>query len=148
MPTTDAILSRHPWLICPDALRAMAAKAEIFDPKAELPGEPDSDLLCIDDGIGVVSIHGPMLRRPGIIESILFGATDTEGLIAAVEEAGRREFRMKTCASSLLVACLISSDAQAAAWTKAPALDHRAMKRAFAKKANVGVRKVVPSQQK
>lgn len=69
----------------------MAAKAGMFDPKAELPETLASDLLRIDDGIGVVSIHGPMLRRPGIIESILFGATDTEDLIAAVEEAGRRD---------------------------------------------------------
>ncbi len=68
----------------------MAAKTAIFDPKAELPDDPVSDLLHIDKGIGVVSIHGPMLRRPGIIESILFGATDTEALIGAVEEAGRR----------------------------------------------------------
>jgi signal peptide peptidase SppA len=91
VPATDAILSRHLWLICPDALRAMAAQAGIFDPKAELPETLASDLLHIDDGVGVVSIHGPMLRRPGIIESILFGATDTEELIGAVEEAGRRD---------------------------------------------------------
>lgn len=91
MPATDAILSRHPWLICPDALRAMAAKAGLYDPTGELPDTPASDLLEIYNGIGVVSIHGPMLRRPGIIESILFGATDTEVLTAAVEEAGRRD---------------------------------------------------------
>lgn len=69
----------------------MAAKAAIYDSKRELPDDPESHLLHIDNGIGVVAIHGPMLRRPGIIESILFDATDTEELIAAVEEAGRRE---------------------------------------------------------
>lgn len=63
----------------------------MFDQQADsFPQDTESDLLHIDDGIGVVSIHGPMVRRPGIIESILFGATDTEALIAAVEEAGRR----------------------------------------------------------
>jgi len=91
MPVPDAILSRHLWLICPDALRSLAAKAGLFDPKADLPAPDPSDVLLIEDGIGVVSIHGPMVRRPGIIESILFGATDTEELIAEVEQAGRRD---------------------------------------------------------
>jgi len=69
----------------------MAAKDGMFDAPDELPAHPKSDLLHIEDGIGVVSIHGPILRRPGIVESILYGATDTEELIAAVEEAGRRD---------------------------------------------------------
>lgn len=41
---------------------------------------------------------------------------------------------MNTHATSLLVACLIASGAEAAPWTKAPALAHRAMKSAPAKR--------------
>ena len=35
-------------------------------------------LLSVEDGIGVVSIEGPILRKPDLFARIFFGATDSE----------------------------------------------------------------------
>ena len=51
---------------------------------------PDSDLLSVDGGIGVVSIHGPILRKPGVFARVFLGATDSEDISSALREAGAR----------------------------------------------------------
>jgi signal peptide peptidase SppA len=87
----DAIRTRQPWLIAPDALDHFAARATAFS-LGQLRQEPPPShpLLTIEDGVGIVSIHGPLIRRPDALESWLFGAVDTEGVISALTEATLR----------------------------------------------------------
>ncbi len=93
MTPLDAIRTRQPWLIAPEALDHFAARATAFSLgqlRQETP--PTHPLLSIEDGVGMVSIQGPLIRRPDDIESWLFGAVDTEEVISAVvEAAGRSE---------------------------------------------------------
>ncbi len=37
-----------------------------------------SPLLTVEDGIGVVAIEGPILRKPDLFARVLFGATGSE----------------------------------------------------------------------
>jgi len=55
-----------------------------------LPEEPQSPLLTVEDGVGVIAIDGPFLRKPDLFSRIILGATDTEEIIAAVYEAVER----------------------------------------------------------
>ncbi len=48
-------------------------------------------LLSVEDGIGVISISGPMLRRPDLFSILIFGATDTEEIARAIREATERD---------------------------------------------------------
>ncbi|MGA0846157.1 MAG: hypothetical protein ACO3RV_06405, partial [Luteolibacter sp.] len=59
---TSDLLQNREWLIQPDALHAMAATTRAFhDRGGNLPASaPASDLLAIEDGIGVVAINGPI----------------------------------------------------------------------------------------
>lgn len=52
--------------------------------------ESDSPLLSVEDGIGVVAIEGPILRKPDLFARIFFGATGSEDIGAALREAGER----------------------------------------------------------
>ena len=52
--------------------------------------ESDSPLLSVEDGIGVVAIEGPILRKPDLFARISFGATGSEDIGAALREAGER----------------------------------------------------------
>ena len=45
---------------------------------------------ALENGVGVVNLTGPLIRKPDFIASVLFGATDTDEAIAAVREAGQR----------------------------------------------------------
>jgi hypothetical protein len=67
------------WLIQPEALRSMAAASRSFlDRGATLPQPSQSSpLLSVEDGIGVVAIDGPILRKPDIFARVLFRATDS-----------------------------------------------------------------------
>ena len=86
-----ALLQKQPWLISPEALGAMvAATRSFFDQQPELPDRPISPSLSVEDGVGVVSISGPMLRNPDIFDRIILGACNTGELISAVEEAASR----------------------------------------------------------
>jgi len=87
----DALFLKQPWLITPEAHAALVAAARAFfdSPAKPLDPEPDSPLLTIEDGVGIVSIHGPMIRKPDLIAALLFGATDTDEIIAAVNEAAQ-----------------------------------------------------------
>ena len=86
------LLQTRDWLIEPDALRAMAAAAE--EARGRDPGSVSRQphpLLTIDDGIGVVSIDGPILRKPDLFARIFMGATDSEEIGGALREAADRD---------------------------------------------------------
>ena len=51
----------------------------------------ESPLLSIEDGIGVVAIEGPILRKPDLFARIFFGATSSEDIGEALREAGERD---------------------------------------------------------
>jgi len=82
------LLQKQPWLISPEALGAMViATRSFFDQKPELPDRQTSPCLSVENGVGVISITGPMLRNPDIFDRIILGACNTGELISAVEEA-------------------------------------------------------------
>ena len=85
--------SNSEWLIQPEALRSMAAASRSFlDRGATLPQSfQSSPLLSVEDGIGTVSIEGPILRKPDVFDRVLLGATDSEEIGAALREAGGRD---------------------------------------------------------
>lgn len=92
MTFATALFCRHPWLILPDALRSMhAASRAFFETDRELPAPPESEFLHVEDGVGVIEIHGPLMRKPDLLSCIFFGAVDTEELIASVQEANARD---------------------------------------------------------
>lgn len=91
MTLAETLLLKQPWLITPDAFRAMAAAVgKFFEGNASLPSLTRSELLSVENGVGVVAMHGPMIRKPDLFSQILFNATDIEGLCGAVREAGER----------------------------------------------------------
>lgn len=91
MTLAEVLLLKQPWLIQPAAFRAMAAASRLFlDGCPEPKTEPKSPLLCVEDGIGIVTMCGPIIRKPDLISQILFGATDIEELIDAICEAADR----------------------------------------------------------
>lgn len=70
----------------------MAASLRGFgEPVASLPqAEPPHPLLSVEDGIGVVAIDGPILRRPDLFARVLMGATSSEEIGDALRQAGER----------------------------------------------------------
>lgn len=92
MTALDFLLRCQPWLIAPEALRAMAAKAfGFFDNQVKLPELAGNPLLSVEDGVGIISLHGPMMRNPDLISRLLFDALDIEEAMDAVNEAAQRE---------------------------------------------------------
>ena len=81
------------WLIQPEALRSMAAASRSFlDRGVALPqANQTSPLLSVEDGIGVVAIDGPILRKPDVFARVLFRATDSNMIGDALREAGARD---------------------------------------------------------
>jgi signal peptide peptidase SppA len=81
------------WLIQPEALRSMALAVRAFNDRGgPLPqSRPQSPLLTVQDGIGSVSIEGPILRKPNLFARVLMGATGSEEIGAALTEAGQRD---------------------------------------------------------
>lgn len=65
----------------------VAASRTFFESPPQITPEPESPLLTIDGSVGIITISGPIIRRPGLIAQLLFGATDTEAMIEAVNEA-------------------------------------------------------------
>jgi len=58
---------------------------------APFTAQPQADhLLNIEDGIGVVSIEGPILRKPDLFARVFMGATSSEDIGQALREAGER----------------------------------------------------------
>jgi signal peptide peptidase SppA len=88
----NPVIQHREWLIQPDALQSMAASLRgLVDRGGFLPNqESDSPLLSVEDGIGVVAIEGPILRKPDLFARIFFGATGSEDIGAALREAGER----------------------------------------------------------
>ena len=64
----------------------VAATRSFFD-TPDLPDRPESPCLSVEDGVGIISITGPMLRNPDIFDRIILGACNTGELINAVQEA-------------------------------------------------------------
>lgn len=93
---TSDLRQNREWLIQPDALHAMAATTRAFhDRGGTLPASaPASDLLAIEDGIGVVTINGPILRKPDFFSRVFLGAADSEEIGSAIREAvGRADVK-------------------------------------------------------
>ena len=88
----NPVIQHREWLIQPDALQSMAASLRgLVDRGGFLPKqESDSPLLSVEDGIGLVAIEGPILRKPDLFTRIFFGATGSEDIGAALREAGER----------------------------------------------------------
>jgi len=89
----NPVFQHREWLIQPEALQSMAASLRgLTDPAAFLHKQPaESQLLSIDDGIGVVAIEGPILRKPDFFARIFFGATSSEEIAGALREAAERD---------------------------------------------------------
>ncbi len=70
----------------------MAATMRAFHERGgNLPASATSNkLLSIEDGVGIVAINGPIMRKPDLFARILIGATDTEEIGAAIHEARMR----------------------------------------------------------
>ncbi len=87
-------LYHQPWLITPEAHAAMRRAADacaLFpQPPGDDPDDPDSDLLEIEDGIGIISISGVLMKRPDVFSRVLLGATDMDEIAEAIAEAGDR----------------------------------------------------------
>ena len=85
-------LHKQPWLITPEAFGVIYSAAQSFF-KEGVPTtlRTESQLLSVDGGIGTVVLRGPMMRNPDVIDQLVFGATDTEEVMAAVNEAAGRE---------------------------------------------------------
>ena len=102
MTLTDALFLQQPWLITPEAHAAMLAAAQAppggiqaifkssFNEADDDEEENEPELLDVEDGVGIVPIHGPMMRNPDLICQYLFSATDIEDIIEAVNAAGQR----------------------------------------------------------
>jgi signal peptide peptidase SppA len=88
----DSLLSRQPWLITTDAMHSMAAQTvAFFDSRLTLPESSSNHLLSVEEGVGIIRIHGPLMRDPDLISSLLFGATDMNQVAAAIAEAVARD---------------------------------------------------------
>ncbi len=92
MKLSETPFCKQPWLITSEALEAMASSTLAFmDNPPSLERKEPHPLLSIENGIGVISISGPMLRRPDLFSILIFGATDTEEIAHAIREASGRE---------------------------------------------------------
>jgi len=81
------------WLIQPEALRSMAAASRSFHDRGAALPQPgqSSPLLSVEDGIGVIAIDGPMMRKPDVFARVLFRAADSNMIGDALREAGARD---------------------------------------------------------
>ncbi len=92
----NPVLQHREWLIQPDALHAISSSFQAHaDRGGFLPKqEPQNSLLSIEDGIGVVAIEGPILRKPDLFAKVFYGATSSEEIADALQEiAGRDDIR-------------------------------------------------------
>lgn len=69
-------------------MQSMAAQAAAyFDVRFSLPEAAENPLLTIEDGVGIIRLHGPLMRDPDLISTLLFGATDINQVADAVRQA-------------------------------------------------------------
>ena len=81
-------LHYQPWLITPEAHAAMLSalsRTELF--RDDTPQPPEPELLSVESGVGVVTIHGALMKRPGFFERLFLDATDMEAVSEALEAA-------------------------------------------------------------
>lgn len=73
-------------------MQGMVAQAvAFFDARIQLPDASRNALLAVVDGIGIIDLHGPLMRQPDLISSLLFGATDMNEVTDAIQEAVQRD---------------------------------------------------------
>ena len=69
-------------------MQSMAAQAAaFFDARFSLPEAAENPLLTMEDGVGIIRLHGPLMRDPDLISTLLFGATDINQVADAVRQA-------------------------------------------------------------
>lgn len=81
----------QPWLVTPESHSAMLralSRSDLFAQQSPDAAQPD--LLTVEDGIGIVTIHGALMKRPDFFSRLLLGATDMEDVTAALEAARDR----------------------------------------------------------
>jgi signal peptide peptidase SppA len=99
-------LLSQPWLITDESFTAMCKIAEQFDLQSLVSKGPDGaqaaiplfqdeydddqGYLMVENGIGIVSIDGPIVKDPNLFDRLFFGASDMDAISAALEEAGER----------------------------------------------------------
>src|SRR4051812_40149762 len=84
-------LHYQPWLITPEAHAAMLralSRTELF--RDDTPQPPEPELLSVENGVGVVTVHGALMKRPGFFERLFLDATDMEVVSEALEAARDR----------------------------------------------------------
>jgi capsid assembly protease len=86
-----ALLQSREWLIQPEALRALALSAAAWPNRSAAPAPPSSPLLSVENGIGVLAIDGPILRKPDVFARVFMGAADSGDIGAALREAAGRD---------------------------------------------------------
>lgn len=69
----------------------VAQAAAFFDARIQLPEASDNALLSVNDGVGIIDLHGPLMRQPDLISSLLFGTTDMNEVAEALQEAVQRD---------------------------------------------------------
>jgi signal peptide peptidase SppA len=89
----NPVIQNREWLIQPEALQSMAASLRgLVDRGGMLPKQAsENPLISVEDGVGVVAIEGPILRKPDLFARIFFGATSSEEIGAALREAAGRD---------------------------------------------------------
>ncbi len=87
------LLQSREWLIQPEALQSLAATVRLFQSRpGRLPaGSSPSQQLSVENGIGVIAINGPIMRKPDLFARAIMGAVDSGEIAAAVSEAGGRD---------------------------------------------------------
>ncbi len=88
----NPLLQNREWLIQPDALHSMAASLRGLADRSgnATQNQPASAILSVEDGIGVIAIEGPILRKPDLFARLFFGATSSEEIGDALREAAGR----------------------------------------------------------
>lgn len=91
MPTLHA-LHFQPWLITPESHAAMhraLSRSDLFQ-NEPTPQQATPELLTVEAGVGIVTIHGPLMKRPDFFARLLLGATDMDEIAIALEAARDR----------------------------------------------------------
>lgn len=81
----------QPWLITHEAHAAMLSafsRIELF--RDDTPQPPEPELLNVENAIGIVTVHGALMKRPGFFERLFLDATDMEAVSEALEGARDR----------------------------------------------------------
>jgi len=89
----NPVIQHREWLIQPDALHAISAS---YQAQAERAGifshqSQQNPLLSVEDGIGIVAIEGPILRKPDLFAKMFYGATSSEEIADALQEIYGRD---------------------------------------------------------